>query len=117
MAAPPQDQISADMAIAWYIHKHYPDITVDFILPKDITLNRLQSNLCNFIIGYDILDAMCEGAAKLAVVTDAFKNSGNIMPSWEVQEAIYMKSIYTREAMAAGVPVAPTIFAGKDRSP
>merc|ERR1740138_973772 len=92
MAATPHDQISADMAIAWYVHKHYPDITVDFILPKDITLNRLQSNLCNFIVGYDVLDAMCEGAVKLAVVTTAFKSCGNIMPSWEVQEAIYMKS-------------------------
>merc|ERR1712032_149601 len=84
----------------------------------DITLNRLQSNMCNFIIGYDVLDAMCEGAVKLAVVTDAFKMCGNIMPSWEVQEAIYMKSGYMNEAARLGVPMAPTIFAVKgDRKP
>merc|ERR1712032_593854 len=79
----------------------------------DITLNRLQSNMCNFIIGYDVLDAMCEGAVKLAVVTDAFKMCGNIMPSWEVQEAIYTKSGYMNEAARLGVPMAPTIFAIK----
>merc|ERR1719321_1355603 len=114
MASPSPDQISADMAIAWCVHKRYPEIEVDFIMPADITLTRLQSNLCNFIIGYDILDAMCEGAAKLAVVTDAFKNCGNIMPSWEVQEAIYMKSGYMKEAARLGVPMAPTIFAKRD---
>merc|ERR1719191_2028340 len=101
------------MAIAWYVHKNHPDIDVDFIMPEDISLNRLQSNLCNFIVGYDILDAMCEGAVKNAVVTDAFKNCGNIMPSWEVQEAIYMKSGYMKEAARLGVPMAPTIFAAK----
>jgi len=82
-------------------------------LPADISLKRLQSNLCNFITGYDVLDAMCEGPLKLAVVTDAFKTCGNIMPSWEVQEAIYMKSGYMKEAARLGVPMAPTIFAIK----
>jgi hypothetical protein len=118
MSAPPQDRVSADMAIAWYIHKHYPEIKVDFILPGDLTLKRLESNLCNFIVGYDVLDAMCEGAVKFAVVSNAFKMCGNIMPSWEVQEAIYMKSGYMNEAARLGVPMAPTIFAVKGtRSP
>jgi len=112
-----KDHISVDIAIAWYIKKHYSDIEVDFVMPGDITAERLKSNLCNFVIGYDILDAMVEGPEQLAQVTEAFKTCGNIMPSWEVQEAIYMKSVYMKQAMAAGVPVAPTIFAGKDRSP
>jgi hypothetical protein len=114
MTTIPQDHISADVAIAWYIHKHYPNIKVDFILPGDISRERLQSNLCNFIIGYDVLDAMSEGSVKQAVVTDAFQTCGNVMPSWEVQEAIYMKSGYMNEAARIGVPMAPTIFAAKD---
>merc|ERR1711907_488147 len=106
-----KDHISVDVAIAWYMHKHYPEIDVDFIFPQDITLDRLKSNLCNFITGYDILDALCEGEEQLAEVTNAFQNSGNIMPSWEVQEAIYMKSNYMKKAIDLGIPIAPTIYA------
>jgi len=109
-----KEYISVDLAIAWYIKKHYPEIEVDFIFPQDITLDRLKLNLCNFITGYDILDALCEGEKQLAEVKNAFQNSGNIMPSWEVQEAIYMKSNYMKKAMDAGVPMAPTIFAAKE---
>jgi len=61
---------------------------------------------------------MCEGEKQLAEVTQAFQQCGNIMPSWEVQEAIYMKSKYMKKAIDVGVPVAPTIFAAKgSRSP
>jgi hypothetical protein len=113
-----KDNISVDVAIAWYVKKHYPDIDVDFIFPADINLARLKSNECNFVLGYDILDAMCEGESQLAEVTQAFAQCGNIMPSWEVQKAIYMKSMYMKSAMDIGVEVAPTIFASKeDRSP
>jgi hypothetical protein len=109
-----KDHISVDVAIAWYMKKNYPNIDVDFIFPQDITLARLKSNLCNFITGYDILDALCEGEEQLTEVTNAFQHCGNIMPSWEVQEAIYMKSKYMKKAMDAGVPVAPTLFAAKE---
>jgi hypothetical protein len=109
-----KDHISVDVAIAWYMKKNYANIDVDFIFPQDITLARLQSNHCNFITGYDILDALCEGEERLSEVTNAFQNCGNIMPSWEVQEAIYMKSKYMKKAMDAGVPVAPTLFAAKE---
>jgi hypothetical protein len=113
-----KDHISVDVAIAWYIKKNYANIDVDFIFPQDITLARLKMNVCNFITGYDILDALCEGCERLAEVENAFQKCGNIMPSWEVQEAIYLKSKYMKQAMDAGVPVAPTIFAAKgDRDP
>merc|ERR1719221_2281945 len=57
---------------------------------------------------------MCEGEDQLAKVTHAFKTCGNIMPSWEVQEAIYMKGTYMKKCMEIGVEVAPTIFAPKE---
>merc|ERR1711904_663972 len=98
--------------------KHYKELEVDLIFPKDISLERLRSNTCNFVIGYDILDAMCEGEEQLAAVESAFKNCENTLPSWEVQEAIYMKSKYMKRAAELGVPIAPTIYAAKeDRNP
>lgn len=118
MTTAPTNYTSADLAIAWYVKKHHPEIEVDFIFPKDITLERLRSNVCNFVIGYDILDALCEGEEQLAKVENAFRHCGNIMPSWEVQEAIYMKSNYMKRAMDLGIPVAPTVYAAKeDRKP
>lgn len=114
MAASTTDYISTDLAIAWYIKKHYPNIDVDFIFPQDIKLDRLKSNTCNFVIGYDILDALCEGEEQLSEVQNAFQNCGNIMPSWEVQESIYMKSHYMKKASDLGIAVAPTLYASKD---
>mmetsp|Transcript_4178 Transcript_4178/g.11651 ORF Transcript_4178/g.11651 Transcript_4178/m.11651 type:complete len:413 (-) Transcript_4178:73-1311(-) len=111
-------QAHADTAIPWYIQKHYPEIEVDIIFPTEITLKRLKSNLVNFVIGYDVINAVFEGKDKMKAMIKTFKGCGNIMPSWEVQEFIYMKSSYMNELKRLGVPMAPTIFAyKKDRTP
>jgi len=109
------DKISADIAIAWHVHKNHQDIEVDIIFPQDISVARLQSNTCNFVIGYDVIDAILEGPQRLSEVTESFRKCGNIMPSWEVQEAIYLKSRYMTRARSLGVPMAPTLFAFKGR--
>mmetsp|Transcript_43556 Transcript_43556/g.100315 ORF Transcript_43556/g.100315 Transcript_43556/m.100315 type:complete len:413 (+) Transcript_43556:52-1290(+) len=111
-------QAHADVAIPWYIHKNYPEIEVDMIYPQDITLKRLKSNMVNYIIGYDIINAVFEGEDRLQKLTKIFKACGNLMPSWEVQEFIYYKSRYMQACIDAGIPMAPTIFALKGkRSP
>jgi len=109
----------ADVAIPWYIHKHCDDIEVDMIFPEEITQKRLQSNLCNFVIGYDVINAIFEGPKRYEQVTKIFKTCGNIiMPSWDVQDFIYIKSRYMKACIDAGIPMAPTIFAIKGkRSP
>jgi len=103
----------ADVAIPWYIKKHYKDIEVDIIFPEDITLKRLKSNMVNFIIGYDVINAVFEGQERLAEMIKMFKGCGNLMPSWEVQDFIYNKSMYMTACKDAGVPMAPTVFAMK----
>ncbi|CAJ1381690.1 unnamed protein product [Effrenium voratum] len=108
----------ADVAIPWYIQKHHEDIEVDMIFPEDISKKRLQSNVCNFVIGYDVINTMFESSSRQSAVTKAFKQCGNIMPSWKVQDFIYMKSKYMKACLKSGIPMAPTIFALKDkRSP
>jgi len=100
----------ADVAIPWYIKKHHADIEVDIIFPEDITLKRLKSNMVNFIVGYDVINAVFEGEARTAQMIKMFKGCGNIMPPWDVQDFIYTKSLYMQACIDAGVPMAPTIF-------
>lgn len=107
-----------DVGVPWYIKKHYPDVEIDLIYPGDISVKRLKSNVCNFVFGYDVINSVFEGPVRQAFVTKAFKQCGNIMPSWEVQDYIYMKSKYMQDCIDAGVPMAPTIFSHKGkRSP
>lgn len=103
----------ADVAIPWYIKKNYPEIEVDIIFPEDINIKRLRSNVANFVVGYDVINSVFEGPQRLAEVTKAFRKCGNIMPSWDVQEFIYMKSDYMKKCLEMGVPMAPTVFAYK----
>lgn len=111
-------QAHADVAIPWYMHKHYEDIKVDIIFPEDITEKRLKSNLCNFIVGYDIINTVFEGPKRQKAMTNVFKKCPNIMPPWDVQDFIYTKSCYMQKCIDSGVPMAPTIFSFKgNRSP
>jgi len=108
----------ADVAIPWYIHKNRKEIEVDIIFPEDISVKRLKSNTCNFIIGYDVINAVFEGKQRVAEMTKMFKNCGNVVPSLDFQEYIYYKSRYMKACLDAGVPMAPTILAFKGkRSP
>uniref|UniRef100_A0A7S1M5E7 ATP-grasp domain-containing protein n=1 Tax=Alexandrium catenella TaxID=2925 RepID=A0A7S1M5E7_ALECA len=103
----------ADVAIPWYIHKHFDDIEVDMIFPEDITMKRLRSNLVNFVIGYDVINSVFEGPERYDQMTRMFKACGNVMPSWKVQDFIYYKSKYMQACIDSGVPMAPTIFSFK----
>jgi len=111
-------QAHADVAIAWYVKKHYDNIEVDIITPEEISLQRLKKNAFNFTIGYNAVNVSVENNASGPKKIQAFKKSGNIYPSWEVEDFILYKSKYMQACIDAGVPMAPTIFAIKGkRSP
>ena len=40
----------------WLLNQSYPDVNVDIILPKDVSLERLKKNKVNFILGYDCIN-------------------------------------------------------------
>ena len=100
-AGPETGAVHVDVAIPWYIQKKYDDIECDLILPDDITLERLQSNDVNFIIGYDLINCYFESEDRVKKVGHALKNCGNIWPTYEFQEHIYMKYGYVHVQCSA----------------
>jgi len=106
-------QAHTDVAIAWYIKKHYDNIEVDIITPEELTLKRLKSNTFNFTMGYNAVNISVENNAQGAKKMKAFQQCGNIFPTWEVEDYILYKSKYMQACMDAGVPMAPTIFSFK----
>jgi len=108
-------QAHTDCAIAWYIMKNYPDVEVSILTPEDITLKNMKANMVNYILGYDVINAVFEGKQRLSFMKRVFEKCGNLMPSYNVQNFIYYKSDYMGACQKAGVPMAPTIFAQKGR--
>jgi hypothetical protein len=111
-------QIHCDVALAWYIKKHFKDIEIDIITPEELSLERLQSNDLNFTLGYNAVNISVENNASGPRKLRAFKKATNIFPTWEAEAFILYKSKYMQACIDAGVPMAPTIFAFKgNRSP
>lgn len=111
-------QAHCDVALAWYIQKHYKDIEVDIITPEEFNLQRTRSNHVNFTMGYNGVNIAVENNASGAAKMETFKKSKNLFPTWEIEDFILDKSRYMRKCINAGIPMAPTIFAPKaSRSP
>jgi hypothetical protein len=111
-------QAHCDVALAWYIQKHFDDIDVDIITPEEISVQRLHANDVNFTMGYNGVNVCVENNASGARKMKAFKTAKNIYPTWEAEDFILQKSKYMKACIDAGVPMAPTIFSLKGkRSP
>lgn len=108
-------QAHCDTALAWWIKKHCKDIEVDIITPEELSLSRLKSNHLNFTMGYNAVNISVENNASGPAKMKAFKKATNIYPTWEFEDYILYKSKYMKACMAAGVPMAPTIFAMKGK--
>ena len=46
------ENLHTDVAICMVIKKSYPDVSVDIILPQDVSLERLKKNKVNFISNF-----------------------------------------------------------------
>jgi len=111
-------QAHCDVALAWYIKKHNPDIEVDIITPEEISLHRLKANHLNFTMGYNAVNVSVENNSSGSRKMAAFKKAPNIFPTWEEEDFILYKSKYMKKCIKSGVPMAPTLFAMKgERSP
>jgi len=115
-------QAHVDCALAFYILKNFKDIQVDIIPADELTPSRLSKNDLNFTLGFNAVNILIEGPYSGNKVKErqmkALMQSPNIFPTWEFEDFILTKSTYLKALIAAGVPVAPTIFALKGaRSP
>ena len=116
----PENGVHVDLAVAWTIKEKYKAITVDIILPTEITVKRLLSNDVNFCLGLDIITALYIGKGfywgfkdkKLyPLVKQLFKNKKyKVFPPWNFQNFIYEKGSYLLYLQKHGIPIAPTLL-------
>lgn len=100
-----------DTSVGLRLGKLNPDIFhIDLMMPKDVSLARLQNNHLNFNLGHDYIDAHCQGAKHAAKIKKALMpTSNNMYPEWPVQNWIYRKDIYFHALEKAKIPTIPTI--------
>jgi len=113
------NQLHIDVAIAMTVKLNYPGVTVDIILPKDISLSRFKKNDINFVVGYDYINAVnddpwikkFEGEKGNKKVLDLYKNKeSKLFPPYEHMNFIWDKKKYLTKFKRAGIPINPTIF-------
>uniref|UniRef100_A0A6C0L4T1 ATP-grasp domain-containing protein n=1 Tax=viral metagenome TaxID=1070528 RepID=A0A6C0L4T1_9ZZZZ len=110
--------IHTDVAVAMTIKKGYPDVTVDIILPNQITLARLKKNDVNFVLGYDCINQMVgdpyvrkfAGQKGYDLLKGIYsKKQSKIFPPIEFLEFIWSKDKYLSVLNKKKVPITPTI--------
>ena len=97
----------------------FPNNTVDIILPKEISVARLQKNDINFVLGYDYMSAIEEdpwvpkfmGDKGKKLLVDIYSNPKcNLFPPFKHQDFIWNKKKYLTKFKKSGIPINPTIF-------
>ncbi|HIB77690.1 MAG TPA: hypothetical protein EYO58_08795 [Flavobacteriales bacterium] len=108
------NKIDIDVAIPYYIKKHYA-VTIDIIKPNEVTKKRLLKNDLNFCIGFDIITAKWlkddfPGIEKRVVSIFKESKKYKVYPSWKLQNFVYRKGSYLQQFAKSGIPIAPTIL-------
>jgi len=117
------DMLNSDVAIAMTIRSAYPDVTVDVILPNELSHKRLQKNDVNFILGYDCINqtvndpyikkfAGPQGYKNLKSILGVKKNK--VFPPMNFLEFIWSKDTYLQTFQRRKVPISPTIIVSKN---
>tara|TARA_Y100000389_G_scaffold24325_3_gene21013 strand:- start:1328 stop:2389 length:1062 start_codon:yes stop_codon:yes gene_type:complete len=117
-----KNQLNVDVAIAMTVKTKFPENKVDIILPKEISVKRLQKNDINFVLGYDYISTIEEepwvpkfaGPKGQKLLLDIYKNpNSKIFPPFKHQDFIWNKKKYLSTFHRRGVPINPTIFVKK----
>ena len=120
------DNVHTDIALAYLMKTKFVGVTVDIIQPKDITNQRLKKNDINFVIGYDVINAINDdpsvkkfsgqkGLEKLDKIYQT--RSNNVFPSYPFMSFLWDKKKYLQHLEKNKIPISPTIFIKKNISP
>ena len=112
------DNLHTDVAVCMVIKESYPDINVDIILPKELSVQRLKKNKVNFILGYDCINQILgepyvrkftgkEGYKKLHSIYA--NKSSKVFPPIEFLQFIWSKDVYHNVLARKKIPITPTI--------
>ncbi len=112
------DNLHTDVAICMVIKESYPDVNVDIILPKDISVQRLKKNKVNFILGYDCINQILgepyvrkfAGKTGYKKLHSIYANkSAKVFPPIEFLQFIWSKDVYHNVLSRKKIPITPTI--------
>jgi hypothetical protein len=101
--------IPADRAIGVYLEANFPNVTVDYILPNEISTSRFMENDIVFVIIYDLLECFhLDGKKQFKKYKTALKNSKNVYPPYKYQKFINNKCAYYKYLADKKISVVPT---------
>ena len=112
------ENLHTDVAVCMVIKESYPDVNVDIILPKDVSLQRLKKNKVNFILGYDCINQILgepyvkkfAGKAGYKKLHSIYANkSAKVFPPIEFLQFIWSKDVYHDVLSRKKIPITPTI--------
>ena len=115
--------VHTDIALAFLIKEKFVGFTVDIITPNEISNQRLKKNDINFIIGYDIINAINDdphvkkfsGQKGLEKLDTIYKLKTNkVFPSYPFLSLLWDKKEYLRLLEKNKIPISPTIFIKKN---
>ena len=115
--------VHTDIAIAYLIRDKFVGLTVDIITPKEITAQRLKKNDVNFVIGYDVINAINDdpmvkkfsGQVGLELLDKIYQaKTSNVFPSYPFMSFLWDKKVYLQHLEKNNIPISPTIFIKKN---
>jgi hypothetical protein len=116
------DVLHTDVAIAISIKESYPDVSVDIILPNEISLQRLKKNDVNFVMGYDCISQRLSdpyvrkfcGEKGYNDIRKIYSSpSAKIFPPLSFFEFIWAKDKYLSVFDRKKIPITSTILVDK----
>ena len=117
--------VHTDIALAFLMKERFVGFQVDIITPKELTNQRLKKNNINFIIGYDIINAINDdppvrkfsGQKGLEKLDKMYKlKTNNVFPSYPFLSLLWSKKEYLQLLERNKIPISPTVFIKKNIS-